>query len=160
MRVNRKRMRPHLPLLIALTAALAIGAPSPAAAQQKITAKVRPAPAPAWNKGIKPVDAESYYNAIECGKQGGDNPACVFWDSGLCANTDYTLAWYTPQSWVLALGAVGLTAPLWVRGLRRLFAAETLDPEMAATTATRRTYAGLFVIARQSSSGPARSSSG
>ena len=95
MRVNRKRMRPHLPLLIALTAALAIGAPSPAAAQQKITAKVRPAPAPAWNKGIKPVDAESYYNAIECGKQGGDNPACVFWDSGLCANTDYTLAWYT-----------------------------------------------------------------
>jgi spermidine synthase len=59
----------------------------------------------------------------------------------------YTLAWATPQSWVLALGAVGLTAPLWARGLRRLFAAEPLDPETATTTATRRTYAGLFVIA-------------
>ena len=48
-----------------------------------------------WNKGIKPVDAESYYNAIECGKQGGASPACVFWDTGLCANTDFTLTWYT-----------------------------------------------------------------
>jgi hypothetical protein len=56
---------------------------------------VRPAPSPAWNKGILPISAESYYNAIECGKQGGDNPACVFWDTDLCKNDDFTLAWYT-----------------------------------------------------------------
>jgi len=62
---------------------------------QQITAKTRPAPTPPWNNGIKPVDAESYYNAIECGKQSGESPACVFWDTGLCANSDYTLTWYT-----------------------------------------------------------------
>jgi hypothetical protein len=58
-------------------------------------AQVRPAPTPVWNKGIQPISAESYYNAIECGKQGGDNPACVFWDTDLCKNDDFTLAWYT-----------------------------------------------------------------
>jgi hypothetical protein len=66
----------------------------PALADAQITAHVRPA-TPAWNKGILPISAESYYNAIECGKQGGDNPACVFWDTDLCKNDDYTLAWYT-----------------------------------------------------------------
>ncbi len=34
----------------------------------------------------------------------------------------YTLAWATPEAWVLALGLAGLPAPLWGRGLRRLFA--------------------------------------
>ena len=68
-------------------------APPTAAAQ--IKAQVRPAAKPAWNKRIQPIDAESYYNAIECGKQGGDNPACVFWDTDLCRNDDFTLAWYT-----------------------------------------------------------------
>ena len=76
-----------------LTTTLLCGAT--AAQAQQITAKARPAPAPVWNKGIKPVDAESYYNAIECGKQGGASPACVFWDTGLCENSDYTLTWYT-----------------------------------------------------------------
>lgn len=61
----------------------------------QIKAQARPAPTPAWNKGILPISAESYYNAIECGKQGGDNPACVFWDTDLCKNDDFTLAWYT-----------------------------------------------------------------
>ena len=61
----------------------------------QIKAQVRPAPTPPWNKGIAPISAESYYNAIECGKQGGDNPACVFWDTDLCKNDDFTLAWYT-----------------------------------------------------------------
>jgi hypothetical protein len=63
--------------------------------QAQIKARVRPAPTPAWNKGIQPISAESYYNAIECGKQGGDDPACVFWDTDLCKNDDFTLAWYT-----------------------------------------------------------------
>jgi hypothetical protein len=64
-------------------------------AQIKITARARPAPSPAWSKGLQPVNAESYYNAIECGKQGGDNPACVFWDTDLCKNDDVTLTWYS-----------------------------------------------------------------
>jgi hypothetical protein len=73
--------------------AVAFVQPSTAAAQLK--AQVRPAPTPAWNKGILPISSESYYNAIECGKQGGDNPACVFWDTDLCKNDDFTLAWFT-----------------------------------------------------------------
>jgi hypothetical protein len=71
---------------------------SPVGAQ--IKAQVRPAPKPPWNKGIAAINAESYYNAIECGKQGGDDPACVFWDTDLCKNDDFTLAWYTPYKQV------------------------------------------------------------
>jgi hypothetical protein len=67
----------------------------PAAASAQIKAQVRTVPTPPWNKGILPISAESYYNAIECGKEGGDNPACVFWDTDLCKNDDFTLAWYT-----------------------------------------------------------------
>ena len=67
----------------------------PAVAEAQIKAQVRSAPAPPWDKGILPISAESYYNAIECGKQGGDNPACVFWDTDLCKNDDFSLAWYT-----------------------------------------------------------------
>ena len=66
----------------------------PTTANAQIKAQVRPA-TPAWTKGIQPISAESYYNAIECGKQGGDNPACVFWDTDMCKNDDFTLAWYT-----------------------------------------------------------------
>jgi hypothetical protein len=68
---------------------------SPLLAEAQIKPQLRPAPTPAWNKGILPISAESYYSAIECGKQGGDNPACVFWDTDLCKNDDFTLAWYT-----------------------------------------------------------------
>jgi len=62
----------------------------------QIKAQARPAPTPAWNKGILPISPESYYNAIECGKQGGDDPPCVFFDTGLCKNDDFALALYTP----------------------------------------------------------------
>jgi len=82
-------------VVILLLMAAAIGGAASAALAQTITARARPAPSPAWNKGIQPVNAESYYNAIECGKQGGDDSPCVFWDTGLCANSDFTLAWYT-----------------------------------------------------------------
>jgi hypothetical protein len=75
-----------------LLLALSVILPSTVGAQ--IKAQVRPAK-PAWDKGIQPISAESYYHAIECGKQGGDNPACVFWDTDLCKNDDFTLAWYT-----------------------------------------------------------------
>ena len=56
--------------------------------------------APAWDKGIQPISSESYWNAVACGKQGGENPPCVFWDTGLCKNDDFTLAMYTPYKMV------------------------------------------------------------
>jgi len=78
--------------------ALVMSLPSPALAQ--ITAQPPPAAKPAWNKGILPISPESYYNAIDCGKQGGQNPPCVFWDTGLCKNDDFSLAMYTPYKMV------------------------------------------------------------
>jgi hypothetical protein len=82
--------------IIALgTAALAVLAlPSPVRAQVK--AKLPASITPPWSKGIQPISRDSYYNAIECGKQGGQNPPCVFWDTGLCKNDQFTLDWYTP----------------------------------------------------------------
>jgi len=56
--------------------------------------------APPWDKGIQPISRDSYYNAIECGKQGGQRPACVFYDADLCKNDDFTLAMYTPYKQV------------------------------------------------------------
>ena len=64
-------------------------------AQTPVKAQIAPGALPAWEKGILPINAESYYNAIECGKQGG-NPPCVFWDTGLCKNADFELAMYSP----------------------------------------------------------------
>lgn len=83
------------PLTGAVLPVLVIAFVAPAAVYGQIKGQVRPAPSPAWNKGLQPISAESYYNAIECGKQGGDNPACVFWDTGLCSNDDFTLSWYS-----------------------------------------------------------------
>lgn len=71
---------------------LAVGV---AFAQSTMTAVARPGAKPAWGKGLRPIDSESYYNAIECGKQGGEDPACVFWDTGICRNDDFTLAFYS-----------------------------------------------------------------
>jgi hypothetical protein len=65
----------------------------------QIKAQLKPA-TPPWDKGIQPISRDSYYNAIACGKQGGANPACVFWDTGLCRNDDFTLAMYTPYKQV------------------------------------------------------------
>jgi hypothetical protein len=68
----------------------------PAAPKSQVKAQLPAKPIlPAWDKGILPISRESYYNAIECGKQGGDDPACVFWDTGLCKNDDFTLAFYS-----------------------------------------------------------------
>jgi hypothetical protein len=67
----------------------------PAAAQTSIRAVARPGATPSWDKGMIAINAESYYHAIECGKQGGEDPACVFWDTDLCKNDDFTLAVYS-----------------------------------------------------------------
>ena len=83
-------------LLIAFLAATALS--TPAAAQ--VRAQPRANAQPPWSKGIAALSPESYYHAIECGKQGGDDPPCVFWDSGLCQNDDFAIAMYTPYKQV------------------------------------------------------------
>jgi hypothetical protein len=73
----------------------------PAAAGAQIKAQLPKGPmTPAWDKGIQPISRESYWNAVECGKQGGQRPLCVFYDADLCKNEDFTLALYTPYKQV------------------------------------------------------------
>ena len=63
----------------------------------QITAKLPKGPmTPAWDKGIQPISRDSYGSAVECGKQAGARPPCVFYDADLCKNDDFTLALYTP----------------------------------------------------------------
>ena len=50
---------------------------------------------PAWDKGIQPIARDHYWNAVECGKQGGDRPACVFYDADFCKNDEFVIALFT-----------------------------------------------------------------
>jgi hypothetical protein len=79
-------------LVLALPACVVLW---PSSSDAQITAVARPGATPAWNKGMIPINAESYYHAIECGKRGGEDPPCVFWDTGLCKNDDFELAFYS-----------------------------------------------------------------
>jgi hypothetical protein len=81
-------------LVLALLACATLW-PVQAQAQAQITATARPGATPKWDKGLRPIDAEGYYHAIECGKQGGDDPPCVFWDTGICKNDDFVLTFYS-----------------------------------------------------------------
>jgi hypothetical protein len=83
-------------LLIALLIAAAFAPPL----LGQIRAQPRAGATPPWSKGIIAISPESYYHAIECGKQGGDDPPCVFWDTGLCRNDDFAIAMYTPYKQV------------------------------------------------------------
>jgi hypothetical protein len=65
----------------------------------QVAAKV-PAGAPPWTKGILAINSENYWHAVECGKKGGTNPACVFWDTDMCKNAEFTLVMYTPYKQV------------------------------------------------------------
>jgi hypothetical protein len=67
----------------------------PSRSDAQIKAVARAGATPSWNKGMIAINPGSYYHAIECGKQGGDDPACVFWDTGLCKNDDFTLAFHS-----------------------------------------------------------------
>jgi hypothetical protein len=90
------RMRSRLTFAWMVFAALL---PAGAAAQVKATLPKGPM-TPAWDKGIQPISQASYWNAVECGKQGGQRPLCVFYDADLCKNEDYTLALFTPYKQV------------------------------------------------------------
>jgi hypothetical protein len=87
-------MRGVRPSLIVLLATFGLCAP---ALHAQIKAQLPDGPmTPPWDKGIQPITRDSYWNAVECGKQGGARPACVFYDADLCKNEDFTLALYTP----------------------------------------------------------------
>jgi hypothetical protein len=70
------------------------------AAQTTITGALPPTIAPAWNKGIQPINQENYWNAVNCGKQGGQRPLCVFYDADVCKNDDFEMAMFTPYKQV------------------------------------------------------------
>ena len=108
-----------LPALMAgLTAAVLAGAFSvPAQAQAPAAPLIKavvPVSQPAWSKGIQAINRDSYYHAIECGKQGGAQPSCVFYDADLCKNDDFVLALYTPYKQVAyeVWGAVSRKRPV------------------------------------------------
>src|SRR5215212_939801 len=93
---------PRASVLVRITLATSLVAFSgvgPAAAQTQVKAQIAPGAKPPWERGILPINRDSYYSAIECGKQGG-NPPCVFWDTGLCKNPDFELSMYTPYKMV------------------------------------------------------------
>ena len=83
-------------LVALILAALSLRIPALA----QIKGQARSAPTPPWDKGILPISPESYWHAVGCGKQGGQDPPCVFWDTGLCKNDDFTLALFTPYKMV------------------------------------------------------------
>jgi hypothetical protein len=87
-------------VILACHAAAQDAARGGAGAIVQVKPQARPSGPPAWSKGILAITPESYYHAIECGKQGGADPPCVFWDNGLCKNDDFTLAMYTPYKQV------------------------------------------------------------
>jgi hypothetical protein len=72
----------------------------PVSAQVAIKGSLPPAIAPAWNKGIQAINQENYWNAVNCGKQGGARPLCVFYDADVCRNDDYEMAMFTPYKMV------------------------------------------------------------
>lgn len=70
-----------------------------ALAQEPIKAQLPPI-TPAWSKGIQAINQENYWNAVACGKQGGQRPLCVFYDAEICKNPDFELAMFTPYKMV------------------------------------------------------------
>jgi hypothetical protein len=99
---DQRRRQNHLRAFLCVlgSVVLCVLASRSAGAQVTIKAQPRAGATPPWNKGILPIGPESYYHAIECGKQGGEDPPCVFWDTGLCRNDDFALAIYTPYKQV------------------------------------------------------------
>jgi hypothetical protein len=83
--------------VLAFTMLLGLVAPT---AHAQVKGRVPANAAPPWSKGIQPISRDSYWSAVSCGKQPGARPACVFYDAELCANEEFTLAFYTPYKQV------------------------------------------------------------
>ena len=81
--------------LLAAAMAIALAAVDPAT-QEPITAQLPPNITPAWTKGIQAINQENYWNAVACGKQGGQRPLCLFYEAELCKNADFEIAMFTP----------------------------------------------------------------
>ena len=64
--------------------------------QDAVTATLPPNITPAWTKGIQAINQENYWNAVACGKQGGQRPLCLFYEADLCKNNDFEIAMFTP----------------------------------------------------------------
>lgn len=98
--LGRRSVR--LPAVSVAAIALAIFSPLTLAQSKPVGVKAhaRAGATPWWNKGIVPINRESYYHAIECGKQGGADPPCVFYDTGLCENDDFAISMYSPYKQV------------------------------------------------------------
>ncbi len=73
---------------------------SASSASAQVKAQLPAGITPPWTNGIQPINRDSYWNAVACGKQGGQRPLCVFYDAVLCPNDDYTLAMFTPYKMV------------------------------------------------------------
>lgn len=89
-----------LPALAAIAGAVLLAPAGRAQTTVAVKAQARAGAKPAWDRGIVPINRESYYHAIECGKPGGDDPPCVFFDNGLCRNDDFAISMYTPYKQV------------------------------------------------------------
>ena len=81
---------------MSVLAATLLSIAAPARSQDTINAQLPPNIAPAWTKGIQAINQESYWNAVACGKQGGQRPLCLFYEAELCKNADFELAMFTP----------------------------------------------------------------
>lgn len=71
-----------------------------AAAQAVVKGALPSTITPPWTKGIQPINQDNYWNAVNCGKQGGTRPLCVFYDADVCLNDDYEMAMFTPYKMV------------------------------------------------------------
>ena len=79
---------------------LVLSGASGARAQTPLKAQLPPNMTPAWSKGIQAINQENYWNAVACGKRGGQRPLCVFYDAEICKNPDFELAMFTPYKMV------------------------------------------------------------
>jgi hypothetical protein len=89
--------------LIARPAAVLLGvcvSLAAASASAQVKAELPVGITPPWSGGIQAINQTNYWNAVACGKQGGQRPLCVFYDAVLCANDDFTIAMFTPYKMV------------------------------------------------------------
>lgn len=87
-------------IAIAALAFTAAGARAQGTAGIVVRAELPAGIAPPWTGGIQAINQNNYWNAVACGKQGGQRPLCVFYDAVLCPNDDYEIAMFTPYKMV------------------------------------------------------------